>query len=94
MADLRDRPFALIGVCVGGVGVTELRAVMDKEHLTWRSFCDIGNAGQGPIATRWNPPAIPTLYVLDAAGVIRNKWVGNPGEKAIDEALARLIGGR
>ena len=33
----------------------------------------------------------PTLDVLDPRGVIRYKWVGGPGEKAIDSALEKLM---
>jgi hypothetical protein len=65
--------------------------VVNQEKLTWRSFADSGTAGQGRIATRWNLTSTPTLYVLDPKGVIRYKWVGGPGEKAIDAALDALI---
>jgi len=64
---------------------------VEKEKLTWRSFADLGDASQGPIATRWNLTSTPTLYVLDPKGVIRHKWTAAPGEKLIDEALDRLI---
>jgi hypothetical protein len=64
---------------------------MEKEKLTWRSFADPGAIGQGAIATRWNLTGTPTLYVIDHKGVIRHKWVGSPGEKAIDTALEKLI---
>ncbi len=64
---------------------------MDKEKLTWRSFADPGGLGQGPIVTKWNLPGTPTLYVIDPKGVIRQKWVGSPGEKAIDAVLDKLI---
>jgi hypothetical protein len=87
---LKDKPFALIGVNVGG-NSKNLKAVARKENLTWRSFGDPGNAGQGPIAARWNLTNTPTLYVLDPRGVIRYKWVGGPGEKAIDAALDKLM---
>jgi hypothetical protein len=64
---------------------------MDAEDLTWRSFADPGELGQGAIAAHWNFPATPTMYVIDPKGVIRYKWVGGPGEKAIDAALDELI---
>jgi len=35
--------------------------------------------------------ATPAFYVLDHAAVIRHKWIGHPGEKAIDAALEKLI---
>jgi hypothetical protein len=64
---------------------------MDKEKLTWRSFADPGDIGQGAIAAKWNLSGTPTLYIIDHKGVIRHKWVGTPGEKAIDAALEKLI---
>jgi hypothetical protein len=64
---------------------------MDKQRITWRSFVDAGHAGAGPIATKWNLSATPTLYVIDHKGVIRYKWAGAPGEKVIEAALDKLI---
>jgi hypothetical protein len=87
---LKAKPFALIGVNVGGNG-KNLKDVMTKENVTWRTFADLGDASQGAIATRWNLTNTPTLYVLDARGIIRYKWVGAPGAKAIDDALEKLI---
>jgi hypothetical protein len=58
---------------------------MEKEKLNWRSFAD-GRA----ISEKWNA-ATPGYYAIDHKGVIRYKWVGNPGEKAIDAALEKLI---
>jgi hypothetical protein len=82
----------LIGVNVAGRDAKKLKEVMDKEKLTWRSFADPGDLGQGAIAAKWNLTATPTLYVIDAMGVIRHKWVGSsPGEKAIDAVLDKLI---
>ena len=91
MQTLKGRPFALIGVNVGGNG-KNLKDVMTKEDVTWRTFADLGDASQGAIATRWNLTNTPTLYVIDARGIIRHKWVGAPGAKAIDDALEKLIG--
>ena len=64
---------------------------MEKNQLTWRSFADAGNAGAGPIATKWNLSATPTFYVIDHKGVIRHKYAGPPGEKILDAALEQLI---
>jgi hypothetical protein len=59
---------------------------MVKEKLNWRSM-----ASQGDVAAKWNSPGTPVYYLIDPAGVIRYKWVGNPGEKALDAALEKLI---
>ena len=91
MTNLKDKPFALVGVHVGGSTVKQLKEVTEKEKITWRSFVDPGNAGAGPIATRWNLSATPTLYLIDHRGVIRYRWAGAPGEKVIDAALDKLI---
>jgi hypothetical protein len=88
---LKDRPFALVGVHVGGSTAKQLKEVMTKEKLTWRSFVDAGNAGAGPIATKWNLSATPTFYVIDHKGVIHYKWAGPPGTEVMDAALNRLI---
>jgi hypothetical protein len=50
------------------------KAVVEKEQITWRSFVDPGQAGAGPIATRWHLSTTPTFYVIDHRGVIRHKW--------------------
>jgi len=64
----------------------ELKEAMTKENITWRTFDD-----EGAINTQWNFPLTPAFVVIDHRGVIRRKWVGNPGQKAIDAALAKLI---
>jgi hypothetical protein len=57
---------------------------MDKEQVTWRSI------SSRTVTSQWNA-GTPAYYVIDAKGVIRYKWVGSPGEKAIDKALEKLI---
>jgi peroxiredoxin len=75
----------LIGVNIAGHGPQKLKQIMDKEKLPWRSFADAG-----AINAKWNA-ATPTFYVLDAKGVIRHKWIGSPGAKAMDSALEKLL---
>ena len=74
----------MIGVNVVGHEPNKLKEVMDKEKLNWRSF------GGRAIGAKWNA-GTPTYYIMDRQGMIRNKWVGSPGEKAIDAALEKLI---
>jgi hypothetical protein len=88
---LKDRPFVLIGIHIGGLNAKQLQEVMGKNQITWRSFVDRGNAGAGPIATKWNLSATPTFYVIDHEGIIRYKWAGAPGAKVMDAALDKLI---
>ena len=64
----------------------KLKEIMDKEKLNWRSFVT-----QETLNAKWNNPGSPLYYVIDPRGVIRYKWFGSPGEKAIDSAVETLI---
>ena len=86
---LADQPFVLLGINSDG-DKQQLKKVMEKEEITWRSWFDGGNTS-GPIATKWNVHGWPTLYVLDHKGVIRHKYVGSPGEKVMDEVIESLV---
>ena len=88
MQNLADKPFALIGVHLNydNDDARKVKAVMVKEQLNWRTFVD-----RGGIAAKWKPAGTPTFYIIDPRGVIRYKWAGAPGAKAIDVALGRLI---
>ena len=88
---LESEPFALIGVNSDG-DREELKSVLKEKNITWRSFWD-GGSTQGPIATRWNVRAWPTIYVLDHEGVIRYKGVrGEAMDKAVDQLLEEMKG--
>ena len=85
----------MIGINVNSYDAKNLKEVMAKDRLTWRSFAD-----DGSIVGSWSLPGTPTFYVLDHQGVIRHKWVGSPADyklgglpdaKAIDAALEKLI---
>jgi hypothetical protein len=75
----------LIGVNINENESKNLKERMDHEKLNWRSF-----TYQESINSQWNP-STPSYYVIDSKGVIRHKWIGAPGEKAIDTALEKLI---
>ena len=81
---MEQKPFALIGVNVVGHEPKKLKEVMDKDQVTWRSI------SSQAVTSQWNA-GTPTYYVIDVKGVIRFKWVGSPGEKAINMALEKLI---
>src|SRR5262249_40324410 len=58
--------------------------------LPWRSWRDGRAEGQGPIARAWNVSRWPTVYVLDARGVIRYRDVtGQDLDDAVDALLQR-----
>lgn len=84
---LKDKPFALIGVN-SDTDKKQLKKRMAEEKITWRSFwCGEEGTG-GPIPTAWNVRGWPTIYVLDAKGVIRAK---NVREKEMDKVVDELL---
>ena len=87
---LANQPFALIGVN-SDTNLEELRPRLEEESITWRSFWNGADGTNGNIAERWNVQSWPTIYVLDAAGVIRYKNVrGDELDKAVDTLLAEM----
>ena len=87
---LADEPFALIGVNSDS-DLDALRPRLEEEGITWRSFWNGPEGTRGPISTAWDVRGWPTIYVLDAEGVIRFKNVrGKALDAAVDELLAEL----
>ena len=82
-----DRPFTIIGVN-SDRDLEKLKKRMKAENITWRSFW-CGKAGTGgPIPTKWNVSGWPTIYLIDAEGVIRAK---NVRGKQLDEWIEKLV---
>jgi hypothetical protein len=86
---MEGKPFALIGVN-SDRDREELKKIMEKEQITWRSFWN-GGSTSGPISTQWNVHGWPTLYVLDHQGVIRQKYLGSPGGEVLDKVIEDLV---
>jgi hypothetical protein len=84
---LADKPFVLLGIN-SDTKAAELRRVLEKEQITWRSWWNGPQGTNGPLSRKWNVHSWPTTYVLDSKGVIRYKNVR--GEK-MDEAVDKLI---
>lgn len=88
---LQNRKFALIGINSDGE-VKKVNEILQKESITWRNVLD--GTTSGPIATRWNVHGWPTIYIIDAKGVIRYKNLrGEQMEKAVEELLKEAEGG-
>jgi peroxiredoxin len=85
---MKGRPFAIVGVN-SDKDLAILRKILKQKNLTWPSFFDGGGTG-GPIATKWGVRGWPTIFVLDAKGVIRYK---NVRGKRMDSAIETLMKG-
>lgn len=79
-AKLKDQPFAIVGV--NSDILPELKTFLEKENVPWRNFAD--ESSTGPISAVWNIRNWPTLYLIDAQGIIRAK---NPSVGAVEEMI-------
>ncbi len=85
---LANRPFVIIGVN-SDKDRGEIKKVLVKENITWRSFWNNGGTGD-PIASAWNVRGWPTIYVIDHEGVIHYKGHGED-EAKFDARIDRLV---
>ena len=86
---LQDSPFALIGIN-SDKDREELKEVLKKENITWRSFWN-GGSTNGPISQAWQVRGWPTLYLIDHKGVIRQKYEGAPPPEVLDAEIDKLL---
>jgi len=85
---LEKEPFALLGINSDGPA-DKVRKLLAENEITWRQAID--GSTSGPLATRWNVQGWPTIYVVDAQGVIRYRDVREEAmDKAVDTLLAEL----
>jgi hypothetical protein len=87
---LADKPFVLIGVN-SDRDLTDIKAKLEKDEITWRSFWNGKEGTGGPISKEWNVQGWPTLYIIDHKGIIRHKHLGNPGDAVLDKAIDKLV---
>jgi peroxiredoxin len=80
----KDKPFVILSVNADADRET-LAKLIEGGEITWRCWWD------GPdrlIRREWNVSGLPVIYVLDAAGVIRHKYLRG---RALDEAVDTLM---
>jgi thiol-disulfide isomerase/thioredoxin len=81
---MEGRPFVLLEVN-SDEDRDKAKKTREKEKLGWRAWWDGGTAG--PISQHWNVSSWPTIYVLDANGVIRFKDLVEDMEGMVDGLL-------
>jgi hypothetical protein len=89
---LADQPFSFVGMFGREGDPKEIAARMKKEGINWRNALDVGEPGEA-LWSKWAVRGFPQFYLLDAKGVIRRRWFGDPGaelEPAIETLLAEL----
>lgn len=84
---LKDKPFVLVSVS-GDEDKDSLTEFLSREKMPWVHWWD---GDKGPVMKMFKIKAFPTLYLIDARGVIRHKWAGNPGNDKLDKAVEDLV---
>ena len=81
---LKDKPFVLVSISADAEKQT-LTDFLAKEKMPWTHWW---NGSDGGIIEDWEVTHYPTIYVLDAKGVIRFKEIRG---KALEEAVEGLL---
>ena len=81
---LKDSPFAIVGV--NSDSKKRLKELVADGTTTWRNFTN--DQAKGKISEDWGVSGWPTIYILDAKGVIRYK---NVRDKGLDNAINTLL---
>ena len=89
VARFRDRPFALVGVN-GDRDEADLRRTMARINTPWPSFRDARPSGK-LISEEWRVGGWPTIFLIDPAGIIRRRWVGEPDSGVLEAEIDRLL---
>ena len=91
VAKMKDEPFALVGVNSDDNFEQLKKKEYKDEKITWRSFSCGDKGTRGTIPNDWGVRSWPTIFLIDAQGRLRNKWVGNPGEGILDKTIEDLV---
>jgi thiol-disulfide isomerase/thioredoxin len=84
---LKNKPFVLVSVSADAKKET-LTEFLAKEKMPWTHWW---NGSEGGILEAWDVQAFPTIYVLDAQGVIRFRDLrGELLERAVNELLKEM----
>ena len=91
VSQLTGKPFALIGVN-SDKDRNIPRRLSEEGTVTWRSFWNGPLGTGGPIAQEWLVMGWPTIYLIDANGVIRYKDDrGQLRGEALNNAIEKLL---
>ncbi|MBK7642871.1 MAG: TlpA family protein disulfide reductase [Planctomycetes bacterium] len=86
-----SEPFAILGIATDD-DATRFRALSRQTQVNWPSIWDGGRTG--PIAKLYRVSAFPTLFLIDAQGVILKSWTTQPADKSLDEEIERALAAR
>lgn len=87
--EMKDKPFALIGV--NSDSVEDAKAAIEREKLNWRSFQNSPEGREKAQSDDWMVRGWPTIVILDADFKIRYRGHnGDEATKVAKELVAKM----
>ena len=87
--EMKDKPFALIGV--NSDSVEDAKAAIEREKLNWRSFQNSPEGREKAHSDDWMVRGWPTIVILDADFKIRYRGHdGDAATKVAKELVAKM----
>ena len=84
---LQGKPFVIVGVNSDS-NRDKVKQYLAKEKTGWRSFWD-GGSTEGPIQSKWNIQAYPTMYLIDHnGGIVGRTFPIRKGAELIERTVA------
>jgi|SRR3954464_15305541 len=83
-----DKNFTIFGIN-SDKDIPKLKKRMEEEKITWPVLYD-GGSTNGPVAQQFKVHGWPTVYLIDAKGIVRWKSVG-VDEKVLDQQIEKLM---
>lgn len=84
---LKDKPFVLLSVSADDEKAT-LEEFLKTTKMPWTHWWD---GADSEVIKKYRVRAFPTLYLIDAKGVIRKKFIGAPSNEVLDKAVDELV---
>jgi thioredoxin family protein len=86
---MKGKPFNLIGVN-SDKDPAVIKRELENNQVNWRSYKNKRSAGES-VSQSWQVKAWPSLFLIDHKGVIREKWVGDPGDNLLHQKIEELL---
>lgn len=85
---MEGRPFVLLGVNTDS-DRARLKEVVKELNLNWRSWWT--GSQNNPIARQWDIPGYPSMFLIDADGILRYGFDDLEPGATLEAAINRLI---
>jgi hypothetical protein len=85
---LANRPFALLGISCDE-DHDAVRRMIESERLTWHNWVD---SPENPVCSEWHVEYLPSIYILDANGIIRFTPDDFSSAEDVDRVVNELLG--